>query len=159
MSRRFAYIEVDNVGTLLVGADAKGLYVCDWLNARHDLSRYSNCGVDAEATANAVEQLKQYLQGQRRSFTLPITPSGTAFQQLVWNALLQMPYGSTSSYAEIARRIGRPTAVRAVANAIAANPISIFIPCHRILPSNGTLGQYAGGAAAKDYLLKLEARN
>ena len=70
-----------------------------------------------------------------------------------------MPYGSTSSYAEIARRIGRPTAVRAVANAIAANPISIFIPCHRILLSNGTLGQYAGGAAAKDYLLKLEARN
>ena len=159
MSQQLAHIDVGNVGTLLVGADAKGLFVCDWLNARHDLSRYSNCGVDAEATANAVDQVKEYLQGQRRSFTMPLNPSGTAFQKLVWSALLQMPYGSISSYAEIARHIGRPTAVRAVANAIATNPISIFIPCHRILPSNGTLGQYAGGAAAKDYLLKLEARN
>ncbi|EJX03477.1 methylated-DNA--protein-cysteine S-methyltransferase [gut metagenome] len=101
-------------------------------------------------------QLSDYFSGKRKSFELPLYLSGTDFQLSVWNELIQIPYGNTISYAELARRIGRPTAIRAVANANNANPLSVFIPCHRVIGSNCELVGYGGGLAIKEQLLRLE---
>ena len=101
-------------------------------------------------------QIDDYFASRRQSFDLPLLFAGSDFQKAVWHALLQIPYGSTISYAELARRIGRPTAVRAVANANGANALSIIVPCHRVIGSNGTLFGYGGGAQAKEMLLNLE---
>src|SRR5919106_5945924 len=101
-------------------------------------------------------QLRAYFAGRLTTFSLPLDFQGTAFQKSVWQALLTIPFGETRSYAEIARQIGRPTAVRAVGAANGRNPISIVAPCHRVIGSNGTLTGYAGGLAAKQHLLGLE---
>ena len=101
-------------------------------------------------------QLEEYFRGQRQKFNLPLAPSGTAFQQRVWRALQDIPYGQTESYGDLARRLGKPKASRAVGSANGANPIPIVIPCHRVIASNGGLGGYAGGLALKRQLLKLE---
>ena len=106
----------------------------------------------------AQKQLTQYFAGQRRCFDLPLDLSqGSALQQLVWQALLEIAPGQTCSYGELARRIGRPTAVRAVAAAIGRNRVSIIVPCHRVIGSDGGLTGYAGGLARKRALLQLEA--
>ena len=104
----------------------------------------------------SVAQLDEYFSGKRHDFDIPLLFAGTDFQKVVWNALLDIPYGMTVSYSEMARRIGRPEAVRAVANANGANAISIFAPCHRVIGSDRTLTGYGGGLDAKEYLLKLE---
>lgn len=102
-------------------------------------------------------QLDDYFAGRRMHFDLPLDlSSGTAFQQKVWQALLQIGYGETISYATLAKRIGQDKAYRAVANANAKNPISIIVPCHRVIASDGKLGGYAGGVAVKESLLNLE---
>ena len=159
MSERFATVQVGDVGTLMVAADHGGVYLCDWLHGRHDLALVRE-SVDGDSiVSEAVRQLREYLDGQRREFTVPLCPDGTAFQRTVWDALRGIPYGSTTTYSQVAAAIGRPTAVRAVATAIAANPLSILIPCHRVLPANGSTGHYAGHPAAKRHLLRLEATN
>lgn len=104
----------------------------------------------------SVAQLDEYFSGKRHDFDIPLLFAGTDFQKMVWNALLDIPYGMTVSYSEMARQIGRPEAVRAVANANGANAISIFAPCHRVIGSDRTLTGYGGGLDAKEYLLKLE---
>lgn len=104
----------------------------------------------------ATEQLADYFAGRRRGFDLPLKPEGTAFQQAVWRVLGKIPYGSVISYGELARRIGRPTAVRAVGAANGANPISIILPCHRVIGSSRRLTGYGGGLDAKRLLLQLE---
>lgn len=104
----------------------------------------------------AAGQLDEYFQGRRRSFDLPLCPQGTAFEQAVWQVLQTIPYGETRSYADVARRIGRPTACRAVGRANGRNPIGIVIPCHRVIGANGKLTGYAGGLSLKQYLLELE---
>jgi len=101
-------------------------------------------------------QLGEYFLGQRRQFSLPLTFAGTDFQQKVWQALRTIPYGETRSYGEIARQLGRPDAVRAVGAANGRNPISIVVPCHRVLGASGALTGFAGGLAAKRRLLALE---
>lgn len=106
--------------------------------------------------AQAAEQMKQYLRGQRQTFTLPLAPHGTAFQQSVWKALTQIPYGQTCSYKDIAIAIGNPKAVRAVGMANHHNPISFIIPCHRVIGADGSLVGYGGGLALKKRLLDLE---
>lgn len=106
-----------------------------------------------EETAN---QLHEYFAGARRTFTVPLCFGGTEFQHDVWEALLSIPYGETATYREIARRIGRPRAVRAVGHTIGLNPISILIPCHRVIGKNGSLTGFAWGPDAKKTLLKLE---
>jgi methylated-DNA-[protein]-cysteine S-methyltransferase len=106
--------------------------------------------------AEAVRQLGAYFAGRLRQFDLPLAPEGTAFQQRVWRALLDIPYGETVSYGELARRIGRPSAVRAVGAANGQNPLSIVIPCHRVIGSDGRLVGYGGGLPAKSALLALE---
>ena len=104
----------------------------------------------------AKTQLDEYFAGARREFDVPLLFAGTDFQKKVWDALLTIPYGQAISYGEMARRIGMPTAVRAVANANGANAISIFAPCHRVIGSDRKLTGYAGGLEAKEYLLTLE---
>jgi methylated-DNA-[protein]-cysteine S-methyltransferase len=102
-------------------------------------------------------QLGEYFDGQRKRFDLDLDFAGTPFQQRVWQALLTIPYGETRSYTEIARQVGEPTAIRAVGAANGRNPISIVVPCHRVVGSNGKLTGFAGGLDAKAYLLALEA--
>lgn len=101
-------------------------------------------------------QLSEYLRGQRKTFDLPLDLDGTEFQKKVWNQLLQIPYGQTASYKDIAYRLSDPNASRAVGTANGKNPICIIIPCHRVITSNGELGGYSGGLQRKKDLLKIE---
>lgn len=105
----------------------------------------------------AIAQLTQYFAGQRRQFDLPLDLSaGTPFQQTVWRALQNLAFGQTCSYGALSAQIGRPTAVRALSGAVARNPLSIIVPCHRVLGANGALTGYAGGLERKAALLQLE---
>ena len=106
-----------------------------------------------------VRQLEEYFAGTRHAFDLPLAPEGTGFQQLVWRALLAIPYGGTCSYGAIARSIGRPAASRAVGAANGANPIAIIVPCHRVIGASGDLTGYGGGMVAKRWLLDHERRH
>jgi methylated-DNA-[protein]-cysteine S-methyltransferase len=106
---------------------------------------------------NVTQQLTEYFAGQRSRFEVPLDLTcGTAFQQSVWQALLAIPYGRTASYGDVSRRVGKPTAVRAVGAAVGRNPVSIIVPCHRVMGANGSLTGYAGGLDRKTALLKLE---
>lgn len=118
-------------------------------------------GADWQETADldAVRQLQEYFAGDRTEFDLTLDPSGTPFQKSVWGALLDIPFGQTRSYAELARAIGRPTASRAVGAANGRNPISIVVPCHRVIGADGSLTGYAGGLQRKQTLLTLEGRS
>ncbi len=107
----------------------------------------------------AARQFDEYFSGNRQSFELPLHPSGTPFQLEVWGALLAIPYGETVSYADIARRIRRPRAVRAVGAANGANPLAIIVPCHRVIGSHGHLTGYGGGLPAKRWLLAHERKH
>jgi methylated-DNA-[protein]-cysteine S-methyltransferase len=104
----------------------------------------------------ATHQLQEYFQGQRQSFTLPLAPPGTPFQQRVWQELQRIPFGTTLTYRELAQRLGMPQAARAVGHANGRNPLAIVIPCHRLIGSDGQLRGYAGGIALKQRLLQHE---
>jgi len=104
----------------------------------------------------AVQQLEEYFSGRRREFDLPLRSDGTEFQQRVWTALTEIPYGVTWSYGELARRIGNPNASRAVGLANGRNPISILVPCHRVIGADGSLTGYGGGVERKRWLLAHE---
>jgi methylated-DNA-[protein]-cysteine S-methyltransferase len=114
-----------------------------------------------EATSNAVcaeavRQLSEYFDGKRQDFELPLELTGTEFQRQVWTELTSIPFGQTVSYADLARSIGKPSAVRAVGAANGDNPISIIVPCHRVVGSDGGLTGYGGGLARKEWLLRHE---
>jgi methylated-DNA-[protein]-cysteine S-methyltransferase len=111
---------------------------------------------DDEAFVTVRRQLEEYFAGSRREFDLPVAPPGTPFQQLVWAELQRIGYGETITYAELAARIGRPTAIRAAGAANGRNPVSIIIPCHRVIGSDGSLTGYGGGLEAKRLLIDLE---
>lgn len=113
---------------------------------------------DAPLLARAERAIGQYFSGRAHGFTLPLDVDGTSFQRLVWRALAALPLGATVTYGELAERVGRPGAVRAVANACARNPVPIIIPCHRVVGANGELRGYLGGVDAKRRLLALERR-
>lgn len=106
----------------------------------------------------AVKQLEEYFAGERKTFSLPLAPAGTDFQRRVWNALMEIPYGKTYSYKQVAELVGNAKASRAVGLANNRNPIAIIIPCHRVIGSNGSLTGYAGGLGMKQMLLDLEKR-
>lgn len=110
-------------------------------------------------TKEAKQQLSEYFDQQRKAFDLPLAPVGTQFQQNVWQQLCAIPYGETCSYADIAKQLNNPNAVRAVGSANGKNPISIVVPCHRVIGANGTLTGYAGGLTRKAALLTLENPN
>ncbi len=114
---------------------------------------------DDEILEKAREQLDEYLNGNRKEFDIPLLTVGTDFQKSVWNALMKVPYGTTSTYLQLAKNINNDNAVRAVANANGANSISIIIPCHRIIGSDGELVGYGGGLPVKKRLLRLEQNN
>lgn len=105
---------------------------------------------------DAARQVRDYFDGRRDRFELEVAPEGTAFQQRVWRAIAKVPVGRTASYADLARRIGSPRSVRAVGAAVARNPVSVVVPCHRIVGSDGSLTGYAGGLERKRALLALE---
>lgn len=152
-------------GTLMLGSFGDRLCLCDWQVEKHRehvdrrLKRILCAGFE-EGTSEVIErarrQLDEFFAGKRREFDVPLLFVGTEFQKTVWNELLNIPFGSTISYGEMARRIGMPKAVRAVANANGANAMSIFAPCHRVIGSDHSLTGYGGGLAAKRLLLELE---
>jgi methylated-DNA-[protein]-cysteine S-methyltransferase len=117
-------------------------------------------GIEAPAAFEAVKsQLEEYFAGKRLVFRLPLDlEQGTGFQRRVWHALLEIPYGRTLSYKDVAHAIGQPSAVRAVGSANGANPLPIVVPCHRVISSDGTMGGYGGGLDVKQKLLALETR-
>lgn len=152
-------------GTLVLGSIAARLCLCDWTANRHRertdarLRRTLNAEYairPSDVVSRAMSELDEYFRGTRTAFDIPLLMAGTEFQKQVWQSLLAIPYGTTISYGEEARRIGMPAAVRAVANANGANPISILVPCHRVIGSSGALTGYGGGTAAKQWLLQLE---
>lgn len=112
---------------------------------------------DHPIVAAAAAQLAAYFAGDRRTFDLPLAPTGTAFQRAVWRALGDVAYGQTTGYGALARALGRPTAARAVGAANGANPLPIVVPCHRVIGADGTLTGYAGGLTIKRWLLAHEA--
>ena len=154
-------------GVLVLGSFGDGLCLCDWKSSRlreRNLRRAvaglgaEGCSEGAsEVLSRAVKELDGYFALQRTSFDTPLRLVGTAFQKRVWNALASVPYGETRTYADIADAVGCRSGVRAVAGAIGANAISIFVPCHRIVGSDGSLRGYAGGVPAKRMLLELES--
>ena len=111
---------------------------------------------DASAFTDLRRQLAEYFRGERRTFEVRLAPEGTAFQRDTWSALATIPYGATISYAELARRVGRPRAVRAVGAANGANPLPIVVPCHRVIGADGSLTGFGGGLDTKRRLLELE---
>ena len=149
------------VGRLKLVASDKGLAAILWEDddpARVPLGPMIECP-DHSVLAETECQLSDYFAGRRHGFTVPLDFHGTDFQKGVWAALLAIPFGETRTYGEIARTIGRPSASRAVGAANGRNPISIIAPCHRVLGSNGALTGFAGGLAAKNYLLRHERRH
>lgn len=138
------------------GLELRGLY---FEGAPHAAGAVpSGAREDAAAFGEVVAQLRAYFDGARTSFDVRLAPRGTTFQRAVWRELSAIPYGETTTYAEIARAIGRPRAVRAVGAANGKNPLSIVVPCHRVIGRDGTLTGYAGGIENKRRLLELESR-
>lgn len=153
---------------LILGSYKEQLCLCDWkerirrasIDSRLNRGLHADFTVeDSPATILASIQLDEFFRGERKDFTLPLIPVGTEFQKSVWKTLLEIPYGKTLTYKELALKVGRPEAIRAAANANGANPLSIFIPCHRVVGSNGETGGYAGGIGTKLKLLALEELN
>lgn len=152
-------------GELVLGSFEEKLCMCDWRYRKMRRSIDTRLSKGLQATAieknnallkNARHQLNEYFNSKREYFDIPLLLVGTVFQKRVWNGLLKIPFGTTSSYMNLAEKIINKKAVRAVANANGANAISIFIPCHRIIGSNGELVGYAGGLQTKKKLLSLE---
>ncbi len=114
---------------------------------------------DPHAFGQAVAELDEYFTGGRCSFTVPVDPAGTPFRRRVWAALCTIPFGTTTTYGEVARRLGKPGAARAVGQACAANPVAVIVPCHRVIGRGGDLVGYGGGPASKAWLLTHEARS
>ncbi len=157
------------IGPLFLAASGRGLVALEF-DARlpgqqtvrpnpRDLRTESNAVKfedSADAMRSYVQELKEYFVGQRREFTFPLDLRGTDFQVACWRALLQIPYGETRTYANIARAVGRPQGFRAVGMANNRNPLAIVVPCHRVIASDGTLCGYGGGLDLKRKLLELE---
>ena len=145
------------IGRLLLtsdGRDLTGLYM-DVGRERPTAHGWLEDGT-VEPLASTLTQLKEYFAGTRRSFDLPLRLQGTEFQQRVWQELTQIPYGETWSYGQLAKRIGKPSASRAVGLANGRNPISILVPCHRVIGADGSLTGYGGGLERKQWLLAHE---
>ena len=153
------------LGELILGSYEDKLCLCDWkyrkqreqIDAR--LKKYFNASFynePTEVTENTINQLEEYFSGRRQTFDLPLIMAGTEFQKTVWNKLVDIPFGQTQSYLQLSRNLGNEKAIRAVGTANGANAISIIIPCHRIIGSQGELIGYAGGIDTKKKLLRLE---
>ncbi|MFD0740507.1 methylated-DNA--[protein]-cysteine S-methyltransferase [Lysobacter koreensis] len=145
------------VGPLLLAADDAGLRLIEFHAPRHAMAR----GADWQEGDNDVlqatrAQLGEYFDGSRRAFELPLAPRGTEFQRAVWHRLAGIAYGETISYAQLATRVGKPSAMRAVGAANGRNPMPIVLPCHRVIGADGSLTGFGGGLPTKQFLLVLE---
>lgn len=151
------------LGDYVLGSSKKGV-VCVKTEDRSKayLSRWEHEGIElkerGEHNLKLISQLDAYFAGKRREFTIPLDLRGTSFQRQVWDLLCGIPWGETRSYGQIAKALGRPKAARAVGRAVGTNPVSIVVPCHRVIGSDGTLTGYGGGLDRKKALLKLEGR-
>lgn len=128
-----------------------------WLNPEDASKLPPGAKRDQKVVAPVRSQIEEYCAGTRRTFALPLAPKGTAFQHEVWNALLAIPFGTTTSYGALAAKLGRPGAARAVGLANGSNPIGLIVPCHRVIGSDGSLTGYGGGLPLKRALLAHEA--
>jgi methylated-DNA-[protein]-cysteine S-methyltransferase len=153
------HTELDSpIGPLTLVADdgvLSGLYLAGHV---HGPDQAELGARDDDGFGEVKQQLGEYFAGTRTEFTVPVAPSGTPFQRAVWRELTTIPYGQTRTYGEIARTLGGPKLTRAVGAANGRNPISIVVPCHRVVGSDGSLTGYAGGLPRKRFLLDLEAR-
>ena len=146
------------IGRLRLVADMQGLRELWFETGRHRKVLQPDWILAPERLAEPRRQLEEYFAGTRTHFDLTLHPIGTPFQRAVWEELGRIPYGVTISYAELARRIGQPLAVRAVGAANGRNPIPIVLPCHRVIGSNGSLTGFGGGLPTKRFLLSMEDR-
>jgi methylated-DNA-[protein]-cysteine S-methyltransferase len=145
------------VGPLLLAADQQGLRLIEFTSPRHPMQRGSDWREgDNDVLRETRAQLGDYFTGRRRTFDLPLAPRGTEFQCEVWHTLATIPYGGTISYAQLATRVGKPSAMRAVGAANGRNPLPIVLPCHRVIGSDGSLTGFGGGLPTKQFLLTLE---
>ncbi len=145
------------VGRLLIAADEAGLRLIEFPSPRHPVPPGADWREgDHPLLQRAQRQLDEYFAGRRRDFDLPLAPRGTPFQRRVWDELAQIPYGRTRSYAELAQRLGQPSATRAVGAANGRNPLPIVVPCHRVIGADGSLTGFGGGLPRKRFLLELE---
>jgi methylated-DNA-[protein]-cysteine S-methyltransferase len=144
------------IGALTVAADEHGVRHILFAENRHGAKGREHWQHDPDAVAEPRRQLLEYLRGERRQFELTLAPIGTDFQLQVWHMLAQIPFGATWSYRQVAERIGRPTATRAVGAANGRNPLPIVLPCHRVIGNNGALTGFGGGLPTKAALLRLE---
>lgn len=148
------YIASTTKGLCYVGSQNKPFEeLSEWVQKRFPGSLLIE---DSEKLERYQVEIIEYLEGKRKTFTIPFDYNGTAFQLAVWNALCEIPYGQTKSYSDIANSINKPAAVRAVGAAVGANPVLITVPCHRVIGKNGTLTGYRGGLDMKTQLLELE---
>ncbi|MCB1691976.1 MAG: methylated-DNA--[protein]-cysteine S-methyltransferase [Pseudomonadales bacterium] len=144
------------IGDLLVAGDDDGLRIIGFPQGKGRIEPEADWVRDDNAFDDVETQLGEYFAGKRKHFELKLAPSGTDFQLAVLDALQQIPYGETCSYSDIATRIGKPKAVRAVGAANGRNPLPIVIPCHRVIGANGSLTGFGGGIDTKRFLLELE---
>jgi methylated-DNA-[protein]-cysteine S-methyltransferase len=151
------YRAIDSpIGPLLLAGDDAGLRCLLFARGRRPEAPRPEWEPDRGRLKEPARQLALYFAGTLRTFDIPLAPQGTAFQQRVWRALLDIPYGETTSYGTLAARIGNPSASRAVGLANGSNPIAIIIPCHRVIGRTGALTGYGGGLPIKQALLALE---
>jgi len=159
MDRRTSFAVIDSpVGPLTLVADEDELIGLYFANASLATAQPPGWVRDERRLRPAALQLTEYFAGKRTRFDLPLAPRGTPFQRAVWAALLEIPFGETASYGELARAIGKPSASRAVGAANGRNPLSIVIPCHRVIGADGSMTGYGGEISRKRILLDLEAR-
>lgn len=144
------------VGTLTVAATDAGLHAIEFPRNRHPADREGWEEGDHALIDLAARQLDEYFAAQRHAFDLPLAPRGTEFQRTVWMTLAEIGYGETISYAQLAQRVGKPTAMRAVGAANGRNPLPIVLPCHRVIGADGSLTGFGGGLPTKQFLLELE---
>jgi methylated-DNA-[protein]-cysteine S-methyltransferase len=146
------------LGPLLLAANDRGLSVVSFAASRRAVRPQPDWKHEDAPFAEIIRQLNAYFRGELTEFDLPLAIEGTPFQLRVWRSLCEIPFGTTISYGQLARRIGQPKAVRAVGLANGSNPIPIIVPCHRVIGSNGKLTGYGGGLPIKEKLLALESR-
>ena len=154
---RYTYFDSPLGDLLLVGDDAGALTGLYLPTGRRPVTPAADWIRDDDALPGAREQLREYFAGARREFGVRLNARGSAFQRRVWDALTEIPYGETTSYGKIAVSVGVPDGARAVGLANGQNPISIIVPCHRVIGANGSLTGYGGGLPAKQWLLSHEA--
>lgn len=151
------YTRIDSpVGRLLLTGNAEGLQRLNFDRGKKAERLEDNWKESIEAFKEVIRQLRAYFAGELKRFTIPLKMRGTEFQMSVWRGLLEIPYGETISYGELAKRLGNPNAMRAVGLANGSNPIAIIVPCHRVIGSNGKLTGFGGGLENKEKLLSLE---